>query len=103
MVRRGLFCPCVLGGILVKPGQNAYGPPHQRTDMRILWVTAVSALILTALAGCSGGDGGKPAPIEDDTDFQDLDLAATATTGIIRGLVVDEAIRPLGGAKIGLK
>lgn len=56
-------------------------------------------LVSTVLAGCAGDGGGK-----DDlpaADFDDLDLKATATTGIIRGVVVDEAIRPLGSVDIG--
>lgn len=47
----------------------------------------------TALAGCSGGGGdgdGGPDPAEGPPPLQ-----ATATTGVIRGVVVDEAIRPL--------
>jgi hypothetical protein len=51
----------------------------------------VAVLALSALlAGCAGG-GGKA----DDAQVQ-----ATATTGVIRGVVVDEAIRPLAGVKI---
>ena len=70
--------------------------------MRILWVTAAAALLLTALAGCSGSKGGEGDPI-DDADFKELDLQASATKGIIRGVVVDEAIRPLSAAKVTLQ
>jgi hypothetical protein len=56
-------------------------------------------LAATMLAGCAGGAGDE-APVE-AVDFDALDLEATATTGIIRGIVVDEAIRPLAGADIG--
>ena len=67
--------------------------------MRILWVAAASALLLTALAGCSGGGD----DVVDDADFKDLDLKATSTKGLIRGVVVDDAVRPLVGAKVSLQ
>lgn len=70
--------------------------------MRILWVTAAAALLLTSLAGCAGGKGGEADPIE-DADFGELDLEASSTKGLIRGVVVDEAIRPLAGAKVSLQ
>jgi hypothetical protein len=62
--------------------------------MRTLAVLAIASLLL---GGCASS---KPEPGTDGlpaADFKDLDLAATATTGIIRGIVVDEAIRPVGG------
>ena len=62
---------------------------------------AVALLVLAGmgLSGCAGGAGADdPAP---PADFGALDLKATETTGIIRGIVVDEAIRPLAGAVIG--
>jgi hypothetical protein len=54
---------------------------------------------LVLLAGCSdpGGDDG------DDADFSDLGLTPTAETGIIRGVVVDDAIRPVAGATIAAR
>lgn len=55
--------------------------------MRILLVAAV--VLLPLLAGCSGGKQDAAAPLE-----------ATATTGLLRGVVVDEAIRPLRGVRI---
>ncbi|HJQ93961.1 MAG TPA: carboxypeptidase-like regulatory domain-containing protein, partial [Candidatus Thermoplasmatota archaeon] len=55
--------------------------------MRTLLAAALAVLPL--LAGCSSGDGGPAEPIE-----------ATATTGILKGVVVDEAIRPLLGVRI---
>lgn len=61
------------------------------------------ALLLAslALAGCAGGGDGEGATPE-DLAVSDLGLEATATTGLIRGVVVDEAIRPLGNASITL-
>ena len=53
----------------------------------------VACLLLALLAGCTGG--GK-AHAKDDTPA----LQATATTGVIRAVVVDDAIRPLGGVNV---
>jgi hypothetical protein len=55
------------------------------------------ALVATALAGCSSAPEAEPEPA---VDFDDLDLDATATTGVIRGIVVDDAIRPIANASI---
>ena len=55
--------------------------------MRTLLVAALALLPL--LAGCSGAKDGPADP-----------LAATATTGILKGIVVDEAIRPLRGVNV---
>lgn len=68
--------------------------------MRSVLLAAVLALPL-ALAGCSGGSGSAPGPTG-GPDFGELDLEPTATTGILRGLVVDEAIRPIEGANVTL-
>jgi hypothetical protein len=66
--------------------------------VRVLPAFLVLALLLS---GCSdpppGADDGTP-----QTDFQDLDLVATSTTGVIRGIVVDEAIRPVANASVTL-
>jgi hypothetical protein len=37
-----------------------------------------------------------------EADFSDLGLEATASTGVIRGLVVDAAIRPIGNATVSV-
>ena len=64
-------------------------------------VAPVALLLATLLlAGCSGGGGGADPAAIDDSDFEDLELAASATTGIIRGVVVDEAVRPLAGVRL---
>lgn len=55
--------------------------------------------LVVPLAGCSQGGS----PDEADVNLPDLGLEATATTGLIRGVVVDEAIRPIEGAKISLQ
>lgn len=59
----------------------------------------VALLGALLLAGCSGG---PEADAELDGKFQDLGLQATATTGVIRGLVVDDAIKPVAGATVTL-
>lgn len=63
--------------------------------MRIL----LAGLLVTAmLAGCASST--PPAPPADDFD---IDLTPTKTTGVIRGVVVDEGIRPLVNVLIVLK
>src|SRR5688572_21074791 len=53
------------------------------------------------LAGCTGGGDGPP-PADEPVDFSNLELEATETTGVIRGVVVDDAIRPLANATVTL-
>jgi hypothetical protein len=57
------------------------------------------ALLMSAslLAGCSDADA-EPEELEIDVEVE-----ATETTGVIRGVVVDEAIRPIAGATVRLK
>src|SRR5688500_16195818 len=66
--------------------------------MRIL--AAAALLAVSLLAGCSSPSGGSPS--EDGPTFDDLGLQATSSTGVIRGVVVDDAIRPIAGAKVTL-
>ena len=63
--------------------------------------TSIALLLLTVLAGCSGS-GPKDGAAADTADFSDLDVEATATTGVIRGIVVDERIIPIDGASVGV-
>lgn len=72
-------------------GSHAPVPPMRLPAVALAVLPAVAAL----LAGCSGGTG--ETPVE---DVPDLGLEATATTGVLRGVVVDEAIRPLAGVSI---
>ena len=66
--------------------------------MRIL---IAMALVLTFLAGCSD----DPAPEAQDESFEDFgqDLEATATTGILRGVVVDAAVLPVPGVLVTIQ
>ena len=57
-------------------------------------------LLVVTLAGCSGG--GSPSGDAADVPDGAPELKATATTGVIRGLVVDDAIRPLADATINV-
>lgn len=51
------------------------------------------------LAGCGGA--GAPEPVTEDLHLPALE--ATATTGVIRGVVVDDAIRPLANATVTVR
>ena len=73
--------------------------------MRAMRRAPVPAALLSVLsllvAGCADAEGAPGAqPLVDDSEFDGLD--ATATTGVIRGVVVDEAIRPIAGATVVL-
>ena len=58
------------------------------------------AALLVAFAGCA--DGGTVATPPNEPVFEELDLKATSDRGIIRGVVVDAAIRPLAGVEVSL-
>lgn len=65
-------------------------------------VMLVAALFtLTALAGCS--DGGQEKKTDDEEEFKDFDLDATDDTGVIRGVVVDPAVVPVGGVTVTIE
>jgi hypothetical protein len=66
--------------------------------MRAALASMALLLSLTALAGCASHSPQK-APGQ---DFSNLGLQATATTGVLRGVVVDQAIRPVAGVAIAL-
>jgi hypothetical protein len=67
--------------------------------------TALAAAALFALVTLAGCAGKAPAPPADSiaSGAQQLDLQATATTGVIRGVVVDDAIRPIDNATVTLQ
>jgi hypothetical protein len=59
-----------------------------------------AVLVATILvAGCSGKPQADAAGVTDFSDFEE-DLEATESTGVIRGVVVDQAINPLAGARV---
>lgn len=70
--------------------------------MRRFALVSLALMLGFALAGCS--DDPKPTNTGDGADeFEDYDVPeATATKGVILGVVVDEAIRPIAAAKVGL-
>lgn len=63
---------------------------------------AVAVLALVFLAGCSGNGGGGQSVADSFEDEGAPEVQVTETTGGIRGVVVDEAIRPIAGAVIEL-
>jgi hypothetical protein len=63
--------------------------------MQVWGSVAFLLLAVSALAGCAGGSGAS-----DGADLGLPALAATATTGVIRGVVVDEAIRPVANVTV---
>lgn len=63
-------------------------------------VATVAMLASLVLAGCS--EGSAPRPAATDQDFQDLGLQATQSTGVIRGVVVDDAVRPVAEVAISI-
>ena len=58
----------------------------------------VLPLLALAFAGCADGGGAAVDGADDPVDR--LDLVATDTTGVLRGVVVDEAIRPIANATL---
>lgn len=68
--------------------------------MRLVPVVAFFALAGVSLAGCSDGTTAEP---DADSGFEDLGAQASSTTGVILGVVVDDAIRPVKDVAVGLK
>jgi hypothetical protein len=69
------------------------------------WAAAAFALAL-ALAGCAAddpsGDGQPPGPSADTTTAGFQDVATSAATGGITGVVTDEALHPLVDARVAI-
>jgi hypothetical protein len=63
-------------------------------------IPAVLVVALTVLSGCAAKSAGTTNSL--DEAAKELDVQATATTGVIRGVVVDEAVRPLGSVVLSL-
>lgn len=65
-------------------------------------VAVALLLVATLLAGCSGGKAKKADDGIDEGSFDELDLVATKETGVIRGIVIDEAINPIADVNISV-
>lgn len=63
-------------------------------------VVPLSVLLALVLAGCSAN---PTADAAEEVSFDDIAVEATATTGLIRGIVVDERIVPIVEASIALR
>jgi hypothetical protein len=70
-----------------------------RGGVRLASMAVAALMLAVALAGCA--KEGKPEPAE--PGFEGLEGVATANTGLVRGIVVDDAIRPLEGASIEIE
>ena len=64
-------------------------------------VAVALSLVVLLLSGCSDGGGDDDVATAAD-DFDDLGVAPSETKGVLLGVVVDEAIRPLKGAAVSL-
>jgi hypothetical protein len=65
---------------------------------------AALVLLVFVLAGCNdGGNGGGTADLSEAKGFDDLGVTAGAGKGVLLGVVVDDAIRPLPGASVALQ
>lgn len=64
---------------------------------------ALLVAALLALAGCLGGGGGAKHTDGVTEGLDDLGLHATEDTGVLRGVVVDEAIKPLAGVHLQVR
>ena len=63
----------------------------------------LAALVAVAfLAGCASPGTQSEATSAPEPDFGELGLEATSSTGILRGAVVDDALRPIEGATVVL-
>ncbi|HUR64275.1 MAG TPA: carboxypeptidase-like regulatory domain-containing protein [Candidatus Thermoplasmatota archaeon] len=67
--------------------------------MNGLRVPLALALCVAALAGCASKASSDPT----EKALEGVTVAATATTGVVRGLVVDSAVRPLAGVELALR
>ena len=65
--------------------------------MKAKMALVLATFLAAGLAGCSDRGGAQ-----DDEPTDELGLEATDETGIIRGVVFDEAVVPLEGVEIGL-
>jgi hypothetical protein len=80
------------------PFNNGHNPPSPRPGMArpLRLILLASLLVTVTLAGC-GSKGSTGTETMDFTGTETVDVRPTDTTGIIRGIVVDSAIRPIAG------
>lgn len=75
--------------------------------MRLPCLVLVAAFVLAGCAGGSPEQGPDRQPHETASsapaDFSDLDLKATKSTGVLRGVIVDATIVPIAGATVVLQ
>lgn len=62
------------------------------------WLLLLAGFV--AVAGCASSNGGDSA--RNNASFNDLPVQVSASTGAIRGVVVDDRIVPVVGAQLGL-
>jgi hypothetical protein len=63
----------------------------------------IAVLLLASLAGCASKGGGHGGTQTSSANFSDLGAKGSATTGVLLGVVVDEAIRPVKDAKVDVR
>lgn len=73
-----------------------------------LVVLTLAMVAISALSGCSSKTStatatGTDGQLNTDQAIQDINVKATSTTGIIRGVVVDAAIHPIVGAMVSVQ
>ncbi len=77
---------------LPAPRTAALKSQAKRPPVMPRWAAACILALIAALAGCTGGGAGPQSDVD----------GATSTTGILRGVVVDEAVRPVAGASVNV-
>ena len=95
---------------LAENGNKVYPvvPSLDRDRMRIVPLLVIALLLAGSIAGCADNNNGAKKPEsaslkEAEKAANDLDVQATDTTGVIRGVLVDDALRPLAGAAVQLQ
>jgi hypothetical protein len=81
---------------------NAYPACAGETMVSMGPKTLLACLLLTAftLSGCSGGNETPESSRAEELAEGAPEIVVTETTGGIRGVVVDEAVRPIAGATV---
>lgn len=81
---------------------NLQGLARVRSRMGRWWTALLVTML--ALAGCSDEPAAEETPQLQEAvqAAQQVEVQATAKTGVIRGVVVDDALRPLAGALVSV-